>query len=297
MLGAPSDPVGAAPPRPLAGGSIAPGQIGLGVAALAAALAAIVAVGGDGQTFWLCVPAALAAAALCRTPRAAALAAVVTVLVPGAAMIADAHDRPPLWIAALVPAAAVSVLQMVRSGLERERDGMRDFALTDPLTRIANRRALLAQADHEVARHGRADRPFAVVMLDLDGFKTLNDRFGHAAGDDLLCDVAAALERAMRAQDTVARIGGDEFCVLAPETDAEGAQRLTARVTQAVRGVTAGVQNVRGSVGAAVFPDDALDPAQLIEVADARLLEAKRSLYRTRARGGTGERRSARHAA
>jgi diguanylate cyclase (GGDEF)-like protein len=282
---------------------VAPGQIGLGVLALAAVVAAIVAVGGDGQTYWLCVPAALAAASVCRTPRGAALAAAVTVAAPGAAAAAYARDRPALWVAALVPIASVAVLQAVRTGLERERDGMRDFALTDPLTRIANRRALLAQAGYEVARHRRADHSFAVVMLDLDGFKSLNDRFGHAAGDDLLCDVATALARAMRAQDTVARIGGDEFCVLAPETDAEGAQRLAGRVAQAVAGVTAGVQNVRGSVGAAVFPDDGLEPAQLIEIADARLLEAKRALYRTRsgtsdpAHSGTGERRPARHAA
>jgi diguanylate cyclase (GGDEF)-like protein len=274
---------------------MAPGQVGVGVVALAAVLAAVVAVGGNGQAFWLCVPAALAAASLCRTPRTVTLAAAVTVAVPGAATIAYAHDGPPAWIAVLVPLASVGMLQAVRAGLEHERDELRDFALTDPLTRIANRRALLAQADHEVARHRRGDRPFAVVMLDLDGFKALNDRFGHAAGDDLLCDVAGALELAMRAQDTVARIGGDEFCVLAPDTDAEGAARLTARVEHAVRGVTAGVQSVRGSVGAAVFPDDALEPAELIEIADARLLEAKRALYRTRAR--PDERGPARHAA
>jgi diguanylate cyclase (GGDEF)-like protein len=257
-------------------------------------LAAVVAVGGDGQAFWLCVPAALAAASLCATAPGAALATAVTVAAPGAATIAYAHDRPSLWVALLVPPISVAVLGVVRAGLERDRDGMRDFALTDPLTRIANRRALMAQADHEVARHRRGERPFAVVMLDLDGFKTLNDRFGHAAGDDLLCDVAGALEHTMRAQDTVARIGGDEFCVLAPDTDAEGARQLTARVQEAVRGATTGVQSVRGSVGAAVFPDDAMEPTELIEIADARLLEAKRTLYRTRARG---ERRPASHAA
>jgi diguanylate cyclase (GGDEF)-like protein len=250
------------------------------VLALATALAALIAVTGNGQAYWLCVPAALGAAAVCRTPRTTALATAVTLAVPGAATAAYAHDRPALWAALVVPPASVAVGHAARTRLERERDDLRDFALTDPLTRIANRRALLAQAEHEVARHRRADRSFAVVMLDLDGFKTLNDRFGHAAGDDLLRDVAVALDRAMRAQDTVARIGGDEFCVLAPETDADGAQRLTGRVAHAVRGVTAGVQSVRASVGAAVFPDDAREPVALIEIADARLLEAKRTLYR-----------------
>ena len=280
MPGARSYPVGAATGRPLSSQPPAPGQVGLTVLALAAALAAVVAVSGDGQAYWLCVPAALAAAAVCRTPRTIALATAVIVALPGAATAAYAHERPALWAAVIVPLASVGIGHGVRTRLERERDDLRDFALTDPLTRIANRRALLAHADHEVARHRRADRPFAVVMLDLDGFKALNDRFGHGAGDDLLCDVAAALARAMRAQDTVARIGGDEFCVLAPETDAEGAEQLAARVAHAVRGVTAGVQSVRGSVGAAVFPEDALAPVRLIEIADARLLEAKRVLYR-----------------
>jgi diguanylate cyclase (GGDEF)-like protein len=113
-------------------------------------------------------------------------------------------------------------------------------------------------------------------MLDLDGFKQLNDRFGHAAGDDLLRDVAVALRRAMRAQDTVARFGGDEFCVLAPETDERGTERLAAKVTQAVREVTVGMEAVAGSVGVALFPVDGTTPAALMHAADERLLDAKR---------------------
>ena len=92
----------------------------------------------------------------------------------------------------------------------------------------------------------------------------------------------------MRGQDTVARFGGDEFCVLAPDTDADSAEPLCERVASAIRGVTAGMQHVHGSVGAAVFPDDGHDPTALIDVADARLLEAKRELYRDR--GGPSRR-------
>jgi diguanylate cyclase (GGDEF)-like protein len=277
-----SDPAGA-PRRRLPGGRrLAPGQVGLGVVALAATLAAVVALTGAGQAYWLCVPAALAAAALCDRPLTAALAAATVMAGAGAGTFAapDTAGRPALWVALAAPLGSVAVLGAVRSSLER--DPQRDFALTDPLTGAANRRALLTRAEHEVARHLRADRPFAVVMLDLDGFKTLNDRFGHTAGDDLLREVAVALVRAMRAQDMVARIGGDEFCVLAPETDGEGAVRLAERVARAVSEVTAGIHSVCGSVGAAVFPDDALAPAQLIDVADERLLAAKRVLYRDR---------------
>ena len=261
---------------------VAPGQVGAGVVVIAGLLAAIVVATRDGQAYWLCVPGCLLAAAWCESARTTTLATALIVAGAGAPALALAADRPATWAAVLVPAASVAVLHAVRTRLISERDGLRDFALTDPLTRVANRRALFARAEHEAVRHRRAQRPFAVVMLDLDGFKTLNDRFGHGAGDDLLRDVAGSLDRAMRAQDTVARIGGDEFCVLAPETDAEGAERLAARVSAAVRAVTAGTASVRASVGAAVYPDDATDPARLIEVADARLLQAKRELYRHR---------------
>src|SRR5579875_208969 len=227
----------------------APGQVGLAVAATAAAVAGLIAVTREGQVYWVSVPVGLAAATLCRTARASAVAAALIVAAALAVAHADCPRPPATWVALIVPLASAAVLQYVRTRLERDRDGLRDFALTDPLTRVANRRALLAAAEHEIARHRRAERPFAVVMIDLDGFKQVNDRYGHAAGDDLLREVAAALAHAMRGQDTVARFGGDEFCVLAPDTDADGA-----------------------------------GPAELIDVADARLLEAKRLLYRERER-------------
>ena len=273
-----------APARAPVSRALAPGQVGLAVAAVSAVLGAIVAVSGDGQAYWLCVPAGMLATVWCRSARAAALATAATMLGAGAPTIAWAGQRPAAWAAVGVPVITAALGQRIRGRLERERDDLRDFALTDPLTRVANRRALLAQAQQETARHRRAQSSYAIVMLDLDGFKTLNDRFGHGAGDDLLRDVARSLQRAMRGQDTVARLGGDEFCVLAPDTDRDGAGRLAARVAAAVRGVTAGTQTVRASVGAALFPDDADEPETLIGIADARLLEAKRELYRNRER-------------
>jgi diguanylate cyclase (GGDEF)-like protein len=161
---------------------------------------------------------------------------------------------------------------------------MRDVALTDPLTGISNRRQLLARADYEIARHSRGRRNFALVMLDLDGFKLLNDRFGHAAGDELLCDVADALQHAVRGQDTVARIGGDEFCVLAPETDGPRTLPLAKRITAAVTDATTGVEALRASIGIAVFPDDGLSAQELLHAADERLLNAKRELGARRTR-------------
>jgi diguanylate cyclase (GGDEF)-like protein len=113
-------------------------------------------------------------------------------------------------------------------------------------------------------------------MLALDGFKDLNDRFGHAAGDDLLRDVAGAIREAVRDQDTVARMGGDEFCVLLPETDLAGATALAERVLASVAGVTAGLDRVGASAGASAYPADGRIAGELLDAADQRLLEVKR---------------------
>jgi diguanylate cyclase (GGDEF)-like protein len=140
-----------------------------------------------------------------------------------------------------------------------------------------------------MARHSRQGREFAVLVLDLDGFKGVNDRFGHPAGDELLRDVADALGEVIRDQDTVARLGGDEFCVLAPETGLAGGDQLAYRVERAVVRATSGVSALSASVGVAVFPRDGSEPERLIEAADSAQQEAKRRLYRERPR----ERRAA----
>jgi len=242
------------------------------------ATAGVVVLAGGGDSFWLCLPAALLASASFRTRLGAALCAAIVVAFAVAPAVVLIHLRPlpslPLVLA--VPAASVAVLVAVRERLERERDALRRFALSDPLTGIANRRSLLARIEYEVARHTRARASFALLMLDLDGFKALNDRLGHAAGDDLLRDVAVAVKRSIRGQDTVARIGGDEFCVLAPETDLPGTGRLVARIERAVTEVAAGVEALHVSSGVAVFPDDGVSTALLLDAADRRLLSAKR---------------------
>jgi diguanylate cyclase (GGDEF)-like protein len=252
--------------------------------ALCVAAAALTYIAGARDGPWLSVPLVLIACAGCRTPRDAATGAAAVTLAGLAPWLARAVPGPnPLVGSQLVVViASAAVLIVVRERLLRQSDALRGYALTDPLTGIANRRSLLARADYEIARHGRARRTFALVMIDLDGFKRLNDRFGHAAGDDLLRDVASSLEQAMRAQDTVARFGGDEFCVLAPETDSSGIERLATRVSQAVGDVTAGVDAVRASIGIAVFPDDGVVAADLMQAADQRLLEAKRRRGRGR---------------
>jgi diguanylate cyclase (GGDEF)-like protein len=246
------------------------------IAAVTAGAAVVV---GGGSGFWLCIPAALLVAARTSDRRQVALGAGLVVIAAALPdLVLSDHPIPDPGLVLFVLLFSLAVLLVVKERLEQEIRRLRQTALSDPLTGIANRRALLARIDYEITRHARGRRGFALVMIDLDGFKALNDRFGHPAGDDLLRDVAGALEHTIRAQDTVARIGGDEFCVLAPETEGQGITRLEHRVLRAVAGVTAGVDALRASVGTATFPADGRAPDTLIHAADQRMLEAKRAL-------------------
>ena len=249
---------------------------------LVATLVAGFALAWGGEGFWACLPGALVVASAEPRPRAALAAAA---LVVGLAAVAA---PPPVMPALVVVPASVGVLLALRRRLEAERDAMRRFALRDPLTGLANRRALDERLGYEVARHTRHGESFAVLALDLDGFKAVNDRFGHDAGDELLRDAAGALVEVVRAQDTVVRLGGDEFCVLAPQTDRGNAEHLAARVREALAGVTAGLSGLSASIGAAVFPADGTTPDALLAAADRAALEAKR-----RSRAGRAQRRAA----
>jgi diguanylate cyclase (GGDEF)-like protein len=241
----------------------------LRIALVAGLVTLLAAVSGD-QGFWVCVPGALLLAAAEPSTRGALLAAAAVI---AAAAIAA---PPPLLPALVVAPGSVAVLLLLRLRLEHERDTMRRFALRDPLTGLANRRVLDERIDYEIARHTRQDEPFVVLALDLDGFKAVNDRFGHEAGDEVLRATAAALLDAVRAQDTVVRLGGDEFCILAPQTDGQRASHLTARVLDSLAGLSVGLSGLSASVGAAVFPQDGTTPTALLAAADAAALEAKR---------------------
>jgi diguanylate cyclase (GGDEF)-like protein len=235
-----------------------------------AALVAAFALAWGGEGFWVCLPGALVLASAEPNPRAGLAAATLVV-----ALAAIAAPPPPLPAALVVP-LSVGILLALRARLERERDAMRRFALRDPLTGLANRRALDERLGYEIARHTRHGESFAVLALDLDGFKAVNDRFGHDAGDELLRDAAAALIEVVRAQDTVVRLGGDEFCVLAPQTGQASADHLIARMRAALSSVTAGLSGLSASMGTAVFPADGTTPETLLAAADLAALEAKR---------------------
>jgi diguanylate cyclase (GGDEF)-like protein len=151
----------------------------------------------------------------------------------------------------------------------------------DPLTGLGNRRALDEQVEYELQRARRSGLGMAVVSLDLNGFKALNDELGHSAGDDLLRHVADLLRGAVRESDTVVRQGGDEFCVLLPETDAARAEKLSETLRAAVRRASPDGYPISTGVGIAVFPTDGESPAALLRVADARLIQDKRGSSRS----------------
>lgn len=248
-----------------------PGQIIVTTLLAAAVGAAAVALTRE---LWVCIPAALVVSS--RAGRLAAGIGSAVVLGAGlAASLAHPHHQAPGLVLG-VSAISVAIIVRTRGRLERERDAARASARADPLTGVANRRAMLERIAYEIARHARSRRSFAVLVFDLDGFKLLNDRFGHLAGDDLLREVTAALQGAIRDQDTLARMGGDEFCVLAPETSDSGAHTLATRATEAVGRVTAGIDALGASAGTALFPGDGRSPMALLHAADERLLEAKR---------------------
>src|SRR4051794_39031089 len=164
--------------------------------AAAVAAAGVLISGAAGASgFWACVPGALVLAASARSA-AGTFGGVVLVVIAAAAPRAAGAPSPLLGL--IVAGSGAAVLHVMRMRLEVERDSLRRSALHDPLTGLSNRRGLDERIDYEIARHARERRRFAVVAIDLDGFKRVNDRFGHAAGDELLRDVAEALEDAVR---------------------------------------------------------------------------------------------------
>jgi len=158
---------------------------------------------------------------------------------------------------------------------------LRFLADHDPLTRLLNRRAFVTRLEGEVARAVRYDRSFGLVVADLDGFKQLNDRFGHAPGDDALVAFANALVESLRKPDDAFRIGGDEFAVLLAEATEEDTRQVVARVEalleQLAEGGEAWAANLSASFGCAAYPEDADDAQMLFRLADEALYDAKRN--------------------
>jgi diguanylate cyclase (GGDEF)-like protein len=176
-------------------------------------------------------------------------------------------------------AVAAGILLLARR-LRSTYDALWVLARRDELTGVGNYRSLHERLAAEIARHRRHSREFALVLLDLDGFKGINERFGHLEGDRLLAEVGAALRDEVRAEDSVFRQGGDEFAVIVPEANAEEAGEVAARLRGRVARRGFGSDDARpvsAAAGFAMFPVDGTTVDDLLGFADMDLFAAKRS--------------------
>jgi len=183
------------------------------------------------------------------------------------------EDAQLLWVLTLV---AENLLTR-----EYSSEGLVRLAITDYLTGLRTRGYLEQQLDLELKRSERRREKFALLMIDIDHFKHLNDTFGHHVGDQVLRGVASILARDMREVDTVARYGGEEFAIVLPGTTEAGARYVAERLRRAVEraGFSSGsgrsIQHLTISIGLAVYDADARFKRELIEMSDAALYAAK----------------------
>lgn len=151
-----------------------------------------------------------------------------------------------------------------------------EMALTDMLTNLPNARMLNNTLTETLERARKTREAFAVVLIDLDNFKTVNDNLGHLRGDEILRVAASAMQSCVRSDDLLARYAGDEFVLVVRDANPEHVANLCARVSAAVGRIRAGREiRLGASMGFALYPDDGLSARELIEIADARMYENK----------------------
>lgn len=183
------------------------------------------------------------------------------------------EDAQLLWIFALIAENQL--------GRGCSNDGLLKFAFTDYLTGLRTRGYFEQQLELEIKRAERKGSFLALLMVDIDRFKLLNDECGHHVGDQVLRETANVLQRDMRDIDTLARYGGEEFVIILPDTDAQNALRVAERIRQSVEqapfrsSALLPVERVTISIGAAVYGKDTRFKRELIEFADAALYRAK----------------------
>jgi diguanylate cyclase (GGDEF)-like protein len=165
---------------------------------------------------------------------------------------------------------------------------LKEEAIRDPLTNLYNRRFLRDYLSRELMRAARENIRIAVIMIDLDHFKRVNDTAGHAAGDLVLTEIATLLKRHIRGTDIACRFGGEEFTLVLPNATLQSARSRGEAICSAIREESGRLMGVTASLGVAIFPDHAAEPASLLRAADEALYEAKgrgRNQVRIFARG------------
>ncbi|HWH20339.1 MAG TPA: GGDEF domain-containing protein [Solirubrobacterales bacterium] len=267
-------------------------QLGTGMAlTIPVAGAAIYITGGSLSYIEPLLVCALLYAAFFFPERWAWPLSIELIVVAGAPLIydPDAIDNAflPRYTALAVGfLAATWVMVGLKKRLVDAERRQRDFANSDPLTGVGNRRFFdttmkreLERRTRPFGRRGLDSSPLALLIVDLDDFKGVNDRYGHQAGDTVLQEAARHALSVLRSTDTLARIGGDEFAIVAPGAHGEGAARLAESVRAAIALGEAGEDfpTPSASVGWAVFPDDGQDFETLMRSADDRMLRIKRN--------------------
>jgi diguanylate cyclase (GGDEF)-like protein len=188
-------------------------------------------------------------------------------------------ERRNLLVLAVVMALAAGASVLGGERLVRVFRGMQRLAERDALTGLANRRRLRAAGEHEHRRARRSGQPLAALMLDLDHFKQVNDRYGHGAGDDVLRETARRIKATVREMDVAARYGGEEFAVVLPETDLDTARDVAERIRLAVADAPIDTRQgpvaVTLSAGVATLDVRGRGLGGLLEAADAALYQAK----------------------
>ena len=182
----------------------------------------------------------------------------------------------------LVLNAVVGERSHAMAELGKALSDLQEQAIRDPLTNLLNRRHLREFLSREITRAMRKHTSLAVIMIDLDYFKRVNDEFGHEAGDRVLMEVAALLEAHIRGSDIAFRYGGEEFALVLADTTIENAQRKAEVIGAAIRGLNFTYReqplgNVTASFGVALFPDHANGPDALMRASDDALYQAKRA--------------------
>ncbi len=185
----------------------------------------------------------------------------------------DEHDMELLLLLSDVVGAAMHF------AAEYGKDELLHRATHDELTGLVNRYLLSDKLRSLMSLHERDDDGFALLVIDMDGLKRINDTLGHAAGDAALCELARRLTAAARLNDVVARVGGDEFAmILNPVPASQGVQLLASRIGEAIRGrftYEGRELSLSASIGAARYPEDGTDICALMESADARMYKTK----------------------